>query len=142
MNIKNIINEEIENFDWNKKDVAGKSIIPKEFVLHSSPTKNRKGILNNGLQLKYGDNYTGWVGRNKNAIPAIFATNGDINSVTGGLTNYPDDIWSINTYKINNKWYIDNHFSTLTKYGYNNPHIVTFENIPSNALTLIHKGNT
>ena len=141
MNIIDIIKEEIEQFDWGKEKVADKPIRPNRIVYHISDPKFRASIAQNGLQTKVGDSYGDWVkgsGGNK-AIPAIFATNSDLNSVTGGVSNFGGDVWAIDTTKINNQWYEDKHFSMYKDWGINNPNIVTFENISSNALSLAHK---
>ena len=46
-----------------------------------------------------------------------------------------------NTTKITNKWFSDKHFIKFKEFGIKNPHIVTFENIPQNALSLVFRAN-
>jgi hypothetical protein len=143
-NIVNIIREEIENFDWGKERVADKPIIPNRIVYHMTDPEFRSSIAQNGLQARVGDSYSNWSGGQgaKNPIPAIFAFNLDLDDVTGGIENYHADIWAIDTTKIPNRWYEDKHFSFLKDRGTNNPNIVTFENIPSAALSLAHYHKT
>ena len=138
MKIIDIIKEEIERYAWGKKMVAGKPIIPDKLVYHGSDPKNRESILRNGIEPRVGDSYSSWTG-GRYAIPAVFATNGGIKNVTGGMPNFNADIWAISTDKINNEWFEDNHFNEFKKMGFKNPHIVTFTKIPPNAIALVHK---
>jgi hypothetical protein len=138
--IINIIREEIEQFDWGKEKVAAESIKPNRIVYHISEPKNRTSIAQNGLIPQVGKSYSDWT-NTKKSIPAIFATNSDINNVTGGVPKFGADIWAIDTTKINNQWFVDKHFQSLKDYGFNNPHIVTFEKIPKEAIFLAHKAN-
>lgn len=139
MDIITIIKEEIEQFDWGKEKVGDKVIKPNRIVYHISEPKNRESISINGLEPRVGDSYSSWSG-GKTAIPAIFATNGKIEDVTGGLPNFTSDIWMIDTSKLNNQWFEDKHFSKLKEMGYNNPHIVTFNKIPKHSMKLVHRG--
>lgn len=146
-NIVNIINEEIENnnnnsqldgdFEWGKEKVAGNKIKPNRFVFHISEPKFRLKIHSNGLKLSVGESYKSWSG-SKKAIPAVFATNSSFNEITGGVENFSGDVWVIDTNKINNEWFIDNHFNFMAK-EYGNPHIVTFDNVNRNAIRLYYK---
>ncbi len=68
--------------------------------------------------------------------PAIFATN-STNKRAWFDSTYDDDIWEINTEMIPDvMWYKDRHYDTRLK------HIVTFQDIPLNALTLKYKGES
>ncbi len=143
MNIIDIIKEEIEQFDWGKEKVADKPIRPNRIVYHISDPKFRTSIAQNGLQTKVGDSYSEWTsgqGAN-NPIPAIFATDSDLESVKG-VPNFSADVWAIDTTKIPNKWYEDKHFSMYKDWGMSNPNIVTFENIPREALSLAYYPKT
>lgn len=137
MKLKEIIKEEIEKFEWDKDKVAGKPVKPTSMIYHLTNPKFRNQILQQGLQPRVGDSYGSWSG-GKKAIPAIFATTGSINDVTGGgdINNY-GDIWIISN-NTNNEWFEDNHFNHPA-FG-KNPHIVTFTPIPPRALALYHKG--
>lgn len=114
---------------------AGKKIIPNEIVVHKSNPIWRKNILETGLQVSVGECYKTYVGYGEKCIPAIFATN-STNKRAWFDSTYDDDIWFINTKMIPDvKWYKDKHFESTKK------HIVTFENIPPEVLTLKYQGS-
>ncbi len=114
---------------------AGKKIIPNEIVVHKSNPIWRKNILETGLQVSVGECYKTYVGYGEKCIPAIFATN-STNKRAWFDSTYDDDIWFIDTKMIPDvKWYKDKHFESTKK------HIVTFENIPPEALTLKYQGS-
>lgn len=139
--IRKSIREELDKFDWNKENVAADAISPPQYVYHISDKQHRNSILQNGLNPSVGDSYKGWA-QTDNAIPAIFATIGkNLNDITGGikLERFQADIWQIDTTKSTNDWFVDKHFEGFKKFDIDNPHIVTFEKIPSFALKLIHK---
>jgi len=138
---KSKLNEELENYEWNKDNVAANKIVPPQYVYHMSDKKNRNGILQNGLEPSVGDSYKSWTQTEK-TIPAIFATITEtLNDLTGGIENFQSDIWEIDTLKSKNDWFGDNHFEMLKQYGFKNPHIVTFNRIPPNAIRLVYKQN-
>jgi hypothetical protein len=113
---------------------AGKEIIPNKIVIHKSNPKNRDRILEQGLKVRAGECYKTYAGYGEKCIPAIFATN-SVNKRAWFDSSYDDDIWEIDTTMIPDvKWYKDNHYEPTKK------HIVTFENIPSEALTLKYEG--
>ena len=114
---------------------AGKEIIPNSIVVHKSSPVWRENILKTGLQVSTGDCYKIYVGYGIQCKPAIFATN-SINERAWFDSTYDDDVWFIDTTKIPDvKWFIDRHFGSTKK------HIVTFQNIPSEALTLKYEGS-
>ena len=114
---------------------AGKEITPNRIVIHKSSPVWRESILRIGLEVSAGDCYTTYVGYGEKCIPAIFATN-STNKRAWFDSTYNDDVWAINTNLIPNiKWYKDRHFESSKK------HIVTFDNIPPEAIELIHEGN-
>ena len=126
-NIRRILREE----DYSP---AGKEIIPNKIVIHKSSPVWRENILKTGLQVSTGDCYKTYVGYGEKCIPAIFATN-SINKRVWFDSTYDDDVWAINTELIPKvKWYKDSHFESSKK------HIVTFNNIPTKAIELIHEG--
>ena len=113
---------------------AGKEITPNKIVIHKSSPVWRESILNIGLEASVGDCYKTYVGYGEKCIPAIFATN-SINKRAWFDSTYDDDVWAINTELIPNvKWYKDRHFESSKK------HIVTFDNIPSEAIELMREG--
>jgi hypothetical protein len=129
----------IENFKWDKDNVASDNIIPPQFVYHLSDKENRYNILQKGLKPSVGESYKSWT-NTENSIPAIFATiSRNYNDIIGSVENFPSDIWQIDTLKINNEWFIDKHFEFLKEYGHRNPHIVTFDPISNTAIKLVHK---
>jgi hypothetical protein len=114
---------------------AGKEIIPNTIVVHKSNPIFRDNIMSEGLKVKDGECYKIYVGYGTKCKPAIFATN-SINERAWFDSTYDDDIWEINTEMIPDvKWYKDRHFESIKK------HIVTFQNIPSEALTLKYEGS-
>ena len=113
---------------------AGKEITPNKVVIHKSNPKFRDRISNEGLKASAGECYKIYAGYGKKCIPAIFATN-SINKRAWFDSTYDDDVWAINTELIPNvKWYKDRHFESSKK------HIVTFDNIPSEAIELMREG--
>jgi hypothetical protein len=113
---------------------AGKEIIPNKIVIHKSNPKVRDKILNEGLKVRAGECYKIYAGYGEKCIPAIFATN-STNKRASFDSTYDDDVWEINTEMIPDvKWYKDKHYESRSK------HIVTFENIPVDAITLKHEG--
>ena len=113
---------------------AGKEITPNKIVIHKSNPKFRDIISNEGLKVRAGECYKIYAGYGEKCIPAIFATN-SINKRASFDSTYDDDVWEIDTEMIPDvKWYKDRHYESRSK------HIVTFENIPVNAITLKHEG--
>jgi hypothetical protein len=114
---------------------AGKEITPNKVVIHKSNPKFRDRISNEGLKASAGECYKIYAGYGEKCIPAIFATN-SINKRAWFDSTYDDDVWVINTELIPNvKWYKDRHFESSKK------HIVTFDNIPSEAIELMREGS-
>lgn len=101
------------------------------YVYHKSNPYYREFILKNGLKVNIGVGQLG--------IPtdittkAIYATNSD-NPDDLYDTTYDDDVFEIDTSKINNIWYEDTNV-----YG-KHKHIVTFEDIPKEAIHLVYEG--
>ena len=113
---------------------AGKEIIPNKIVVHKTSPVWRENILKTGLQVSAGDCYKTYVGYGEKCVPAIFATN-STNKRAWFDSTYDDDVWAINTNLIPNiKWYKDSHFESSKK------HIVTFDNIPPEAIELMSEG--
>ena len=114
---------------------AGKEITPKEKVYHQSNPMFRNKIEEQGLKVRAGECYKIYAGYGEKCIPAIFATNTS-NKRAWFDSSYDDDVWEIDTTKIPNvKWYKDRHYESRSK------HIVTFENIPRDAIKLIYEGS-
>ena len=132
MNLQESIRRILREEDYSP---AGKEITPNNIVIHKSNPVWRENILKTGLQVSAGECYKTYVGYGVKCKPAIFATN-STNKRAWFDSTYDDDIWEINTEMIPDvKWYKDRHFESIKK------HIVTFQNIPSEALTLKYEGS-
>jgi hypothetical protein len=118
--------------------VKGEEIIPNKYVVHTSNPINRENISTTGLQTSLGECYLIYAdsnyGEDDECVPAIFATN-SIKKKDLFDSTYDDDIWVIDTERVNVQWYKDAHFD-----GGDTKHIVTFEDIPVDAIRLIYKG--
>ena len=113
---------------------AGNEIIPNRIIVHKSNPIFRDNIMSEGLKAKAGECYRIYVGYGTKCKPAIFATN-STNKRAWFDSTYDDDVWFIDTTKIPDvKWFKDRHFESTKK------HIVTFDNIPPEALTLKYEG--
>jgi len=125
-------------------------LIPNEYVYHKSNPIFRYKISKEGLKTK-GKSET-WLSDTKIEGECIFCTNSDSKEDWFDST-YDDDIYKIDTTKLNNKWFLDPNFISKESYVTykgkkvklpNNDkeykHIITFENIPLNAIELIYEG--
>ena len=113
---------------------AGKEVTPNNIVIHKSNPMFRDKIMENGLKVRAGECYKIYVGYGVKCKPAIFATN-STNKRAWFDSTYDDDIWEINTEMIPDvKWYKDRHYESRSK------HIVTFQDIPKEAITLKYEG--
>jgi hypothetical protein len=122
---------ESEDKDYNP---AGKEITPNHIVVHKSNPMFRDKIMENGLKVRAGECYKVYVGYGVKCKPAIFATN-STNKRAWFDSTYDDDIWFIDTTMIPDvKWFKDRHFESRSK------HIVTFQDIPKEAITLKYEG--
>ena len=131
MNLQESIRRILREEDYSP---AGKEITPNNIVIHKSNPVWRENILKTGLQVSAGECYKTYVGYGVKCKPAIFATN-STNKRAWFDSTYDDDIWEINTEMIPDvKWYKDRHFESRSK------HIVTFQDIPKEALTLKYEG--
>lgn len=118
--------------------VKGEEITPDKYVVHSSNPSNRENISTTGLQTSLGECYLIYAdsnyGEEDECVPAVFATN-SIKKKDLFDSTYDDDIWVIDTERAGVQWYKDAHFD-----GGDTKHIVTFEDIPVDAIRLIYKG--
>jgi hypothetical protein len=118
----------------------GSPIIPESIVTHVSNPKNRNSILKNGLITSIGECYSTYVGNEYECIPAIFATN-TTNEEHIFDSEWDDDVWYIYTDIAKVKWFKDAHFNDLKHPEFGTyKHIVTFEDIPKEAIKLHKKG--
>ena len=118
--------------------VKGEEVTPGRYVVHSSNPSNRENISTTGLQTSLGECYLIYAdsnyGEDDECVPAVFATD-SLKKKDMFDSTYDDDIWVIDTERANVQWYKDAHFD-----GGDTKHIVTFENIPVDAIRLIYKG--
>jgi len=131
MNLKENIQRILREEDYSPE---GKELTPKEIVVHKSNPMFRDKIMENGLKARAGECYKIYAGYGEKCIPAIFATN-STNKRAWFDSTYDDDIWFIDTTMIPDvKWYKDRHYESKSK------HIVTFQDIPKEAITLKYEG--
>lgn len=131
MSLKQSIRRVLKENDYSP---AGKEITPNSIVVHKSNPMFRDKIMSDGLKVKAGECYKIYVGYGTKCKPAIFATN-STNKRAWFDSTYDDDIWFIDTRMIPDvKWYKDRHFESTKK------HIVTFQDIPREAITLHYEG--
>lgn len=114
--------------------------IPNRYVYHTSNPIFRDKISKEGLIPK--GKSESWLSDTKINGKVIFAINSD-NKDDWWDSGYDDDIYRIDTSKINNKWFFDPNF----QYGVYKTEdneidaIITFDPIPLNAIKLIYKGS-
>jgi hypothetical protein len=108
-------------------------ITPNRFVYHKSNPIFRDSISKQGIIPK--GKSDAWLSNTPISGKVIFATNSD-NEKDWFDSMYDDDVYRIDTRKINNIWYIDPNFQ-IQNY---NKHIITFDKIPVSAITLLYKG--
>jgi hypothetical protein len=118
--------------------VKGEEVTPGRYVVHSSNPSNRDSISEYGIRAVLGECYMIYAdsnyGKDDECVPAVFATD-SLKKKDMFDSTYDDDIWVIDTERANVQWYKDAHFE-----GGNTKHIVTFEDIPVDAVRLIYKG--
>lgn len=118
--------------------VKGDEITPQKYVVHSSSPSNRESISKYGIRAVLGECYLIYAdsnyGEDDECVPAVFATN-SLKKKDLFDSTYDDDLWVIDTEIANVKWFKDAHFKSDTY-----PHIVTFEDIPVEAVRLVYKG--
>ena len=115
-----------ENYNSNLVEVT-----PNKYVYHTSNPFFRDKISKEGL-LPKGKSET-WLSDTKIDGEVIFAVNSNKEKYVWDST-YDDDIYRIDTTKLNNKWYNDPNFN-------DGLHLITFDKIPLNAIKLIYKGS-
>ena len=131
MNLQESIRRVLREEDYSP---AGKEITPNSIIVHKSNPMFRDKIMEEGLKVRAGECYKIFVGYGVKCKPAIFATN-STNKRAWFDSTYDDDIWFIDTRIIPDvKWYKDRHFESTKK------HIVTFQDIPKEAITLYYEG--
>lgn len=114
-----------------KENLHLPEVIPNRYLYHTSNPMFRNKIVKQGLITK--GKSESWLDDTKIDGKVIFAVNSDDKEDWWDST-YDDDIYKIDTSKLKNKWYVDPNFDLK------NNRIITFENIPNDAIELIYKG--
>jgi GNAT superfamily N-acetyltransferase len=107
-------------------------VVPNKYVYHTSNPIFRDKISKEGLIPK--GKSESWLSNTKIDGKVIFVANSNKKKYFWDST-YDDDIYQIDTTKLNNKWYNDPNFDS------DGLHLITFENIPLNSIKLIYKGS-
>jgi hypothetical protein len=119
--------------------VKGEEVTPGKYVVHASSRENRDSISEYGIRAVLGECYMIYADSNYDeddeCVPAVFATD-SLKKKDMFDSTYDDDIWVIDTERAGVQWYKDAHFDG----GDYKHHIVTFEDIPVDAIRLIYKG--
>lgn len=109
----------------------GKRMFPTT-LYHKSNPMFREQIEKEGLKLMKGESYSLHSPEESSPL-AIFAYFGDIDYYD---STYDDDIWQIDVSKIPNvEWFLDNEVGGMIQSA-----VVTYQNIPREAIKLIYKG--
>ena len=109
-----------------------REVIPNKYVYHTSNPVFRDKISKEGLIPK-GKSET-WLSDTNIDGKVIFVVNSNKEDYRFDST-YDDDIYRIDTTKLNNKWYNDPNFDS------DGLHLITFDKIPLSAIKLIYKGS-
>ena len=104
---------------------------PNKYLYHTSNPIFRDNIAKEGLIPK--GKSEAWLSDTKIDGEVIFAVNSDDKEDWFDST-YDDDIYRIDTSKLENKWYVDPNFDL------EDDRIITFERIPIGSIELIYKG--
>ena len=125
--IKTIIREFLNE----NKNNHLEEVIPNKYVYHTSNPIFRDKISKEGLIPK--GKSESWLSGTKIDGKVIFVVNSNKENYRFDST-YDDDIYRIDTTKLNNKWYNDPNFD-------DGLHLITFDKIPLNSIKLIYKGS-
>ena len=130
--LKKFIKTTIREFLIENKNSHLVEVIPNKYVYHTSNPIFRDKISKEGLIPK--GKSESWLSNTKIDGKVIFVVNSNKKKYFFDST-YDDDIYQIDTTKLNNKWYNDPNFDS------DELHLITFENIPLNSIKLIYKGS-
>ena len=136
--MENFIKTKWKDFLNENKNTHLVEVVPNRYVYHTSNPIFRDKIFKEGLIPK--EKSESWLSDTKIDGKVIFAVNSD-NEKEWWDSGYNDDIYRIDTSKLNNKWFLDPNFQEGIYKVENNTAVVTFENIPIDAIKLIYKGN-
>ena len=106
-------------------------VIPNRYVYHTSNPVFRDKISKEGLIPK--GKSESWLSDTKIDGKVIFVVNDNKDNYRFDST-YDDDIYRIDTIRLNNKWYNDPNFN-------DGLHLITFESIPLSAIELDYSGS-
>jgi len=130
--LKQFIKITIREFLNENRNTHLVEVIPNKYVYHTSNPIFRDKISKEGL-IPQGKSES-WLSNTKIDGKVIFVVNDNEENYRFDST-YDDDIYRIDTSKINNKWYNDPNFAS------GGIHLITFDNIPLSAIKLIYKGS-
>lgn len=103
---------------------------PNRYLYHTSNPIFRDKIAKEGLIPK--GKSEAWLSNTKIDGEVIFVVNSNKENYRFDST-YDDDIYIIDTTKLDNKWYNDPNFNDSL-------HLITFDKIPLDSIELIYKG--
>lgn len=106
-------------------------VSPNKYMYHTSNPIFRDKISKEGLIPK--GKSESWLSDTKIIGDVIFAVNSD-NKEEWWDSTFDDDIYQIDTSKLNNTWYNDPNFDVEDN------RVITFANIPLGAIKLIYRG--
>ena len=112
-------------------------VTPNKYVYHTSNPIFRDKISKMGLMPK--GKSDAWLSNTKIDGKVIFAVNSDIKDDWWN-SGYDDDLYRIDTTKLNNKWYYDPNFLGGINKDITTDRIITFDPIPKESIELIYKG--
>jgi GNAT superfamily N-acetyltransferase len=130
--LKQFIKTDIREFLNENHNSHLVEVTPNKYVYHTSNPIFRDKISKEGLIPK--GKSESWLSDTKIDGKVIFVVNSNKKKYFFDST-YDDDIYQIDTTKLNNKWYNDPNFDS------DELHLITFENIPLNSIKLIYKGS-
>lgn len=124
--INELEKKRLDLYDMNLVEVS-----PNKYVYHTSNPIFRDKISKEGLIPK--GKSESWLSDTKIDGNVIFVVNSNKEKYFWDSTYDDDEIYQIDTTKLNNKWYNDPNFDS------DGLHLITFENIPPNSIKLIDK---
>ena len=124
----------IQNYDeWLAENKHKGARVHPKVIYHKSNPMFREKIEKEGLKIMKGDSYM-CHSPEKSCPPAIFGYTGDVDYYD---STYDDDVWQIDVAKIpNHEWFIDKEVG-----GHIQQAVVTYQNIPREAIKIIYKGS-
>jgi hypothetical protein len=118
------------------KDLYTERIVPPKEIYHITDKKYRESIRQNGLLLKSSDEGN-WSKELKLSYPpTVFAINN--HDYWSNKLSTGEDIWVIDTTKLDNKWWRDLNFYNLPRKHDQVFPYMTFDNVPPDSIKLLY----